>query len=156
MSSRIGLLAAFMVAGVGACGHGQPYRTSGPESAGGVQLAVTGERCSVSADPENPSAGATRLNVATDLQVANQSDNPVLLARDHFKLSAQRGSETVTTKPLEAGLITILPGETTFLTLSFEERGDLDCRHELSLDPADAIQVGGAAVRFRPIRFTPR
>jgi hypothetical protein len=157
MTSSVRFLAMGVLVATGACGYNQPYRTSGPVLAQeGVELAVAGERCAVNRSAEQfPTVvDDDRLDLAVDLRLKNQSENPVLVVRDRFQLTERQGISTSTIKPLGAGVVTVLPGETTLVPLEFQQRGQLDCHHELALDPVDAVQMGGKKVALAPIRFT--
>lgn len=157
MTSPIRFLATGSLVALGACSYSQSYRTSGPVIAKeGVELAVAGERCTVnrSAEQYPTSVDDDRLDLAVDLQLTNESENPVLVARDRFQLTERQGESTTPLKPLGAGTVTVLPGQTTLLPLEFQQDGQLDCHHELALDPGDAVQMGGKKIALAPIRFT--
>jgi hypothetical protein len=157
MTSSVRFFAMGVLAATAGCGYSQPYRTSGPVMAKeGVQLAVAGERCTVNRSAEQfPTvADDDKLDLAVDLQLKNESKNPVLVVRDRFQLTERQGTDTTTVKPLGAGVVTVLPGETTLVPLEFQQRGQLDCHHELALDPGDAVQMSGKKVALSPIRFT--
>lgn len=143
--------------GGAACGYSQPYRTSGPVLANeGVEVSVAGERCTVNRTAEMfpTTVRDDQLDLSVDLQLKNESDNPVLLAPDRLQMSEKRGGADVTMRPLQSGIVTVLPGETRHVPLEFQQRGDLDCHHELSLDPSSAVQMGGRKVALQPIHFT--
>lgn len=156
-SAKKMLMAAALTTASAACSHGQPYQISGPVLAKeGVQMAVVGEQCTVnrSAEQYPTSANDDRLDLTVKVQLSNPTDAPVLLARDRFRLSEQKGAENVPLKPTSAGVVTVLPGETSVVPLSFERSGEADCRRDLWLEPGSAVELHGRSVAFAPIRFT--
>jgi hypothetical protein len=157
MTSRLTWLALCTLAAVGACGHSEPYRTTGPVMASeGVEMSVAGERCTVNRSGEQfPTvANQDKLQLAVKVQLKNESDLPVLLVRDRFQLTQEQHPTPVTMRPLQSGIVTVLPGETKSVPLAFEQRGSLDCHHDLFLDPTDGVQMGGRKIALAPIRFT--
>lgn len=166
MTSRwIVVVLGTLSAGI-ACGHGPAYRTTGPVIASeGVELSVADQRCTVyradekafeekaSAKTSTP-AKQDELQLAMMVQLKNESELPVLLARDRFQLIQEQPANAVTLKSLVSGIVTVLPGETKSVPLAFEHRGSVDCYHDLSLDPANAVQMGGRKIALAPIRFT--
>jgi hypothetical protein len=57
-------------------------------------------------------------------------------------------------RPRGVGLISFQPGETKVVSLYFEKSGELDCHHEMELEPQGAVAIDGKQViKFEPIRF---
>ena len=151
------LFLSAVVACAASCGYVAPYTSSGPSlSKEGVQIAIAGERCFVnrSAEPFLTTVGDDRLNLDVRLQVKNDTDHVAVLSEERVLLSEIVRGERTAMRPREADAISLQPGETKVVSLYFEQSGDLDCHHQMALEPQDAVAIDGKqVVSFEPIRF---
>ena len=158
MKSHASSKVAIVVLGFAAsCGYAAPYTSSGPSvSKEGVQIAITGERCFVNRGAEQfpTTVDDDRLNLDLRLQVRNDTDHVAILSEDHVLLSEIVRGERTAMRPREAVAVPLQPGGTKVVSLYFEQSGDLDCHHQMALEPQDAVAIDGKqVVNFEPIRF---
>jgi hypothetical protein len=158
MKSHASSKVAIVVLGfVASCGYAAPYTSSGPSlSKEGVQISIAGERCFVnrSAEPFLTTVGDDRLNLDLRLQVKNNTDHAAVLSEDRVLLSEIVRGQRTAIRPRETDVISLQPGETKVVSLYFEQSGELDCHHEMALEPQGAVEIDGKhVVKFESIRF---
>jgi hypothetical protein len=153
-SSKVAIVVLGLVA---SCGYAAPYTSSGPSlSKEGVQISIAGERCFVNRSAEQfpTTVDDDRLNIDLRLQVKNDTDHVAFLSEGRVLLSEIVRGERTAMRPREANAISLQPGETKVVSLHFEQSGDLDCHHEMALEPQGAVETDGKQdFKFEPIRF---
>jgi hypothetical protein len=148
--------AALLLALAPACWMRPPVQNSGPAiSREGVQLAVTGQQCTQTVEPDQ--YGNDLVEEIVEVEIRNATHTPLTVHRDLFHLVAPDGTALTTQTWRAFDPLTVEGGQTRTFELRFMTRGSLACGREMTLDanagvrwPDRLIDVGG--VRFVPSR----
>jgi hypothetical protein len=156
-SHAISKLAVVVLGFAASCAYAVPYRSSGPSlSKEGVQIAIAGERCFVNRSGEEfpTTVDDDRLNLDLRLQVKNDTNHVAVLSEDRVLVSELVRGQRTAMRPREADALSLQPGETKVVSLYFEQAGELDCHHEMALEPQGAVAIDGKeVVKLEPIHF---
>jgi hypothetical protein len=127
-----------------------PAKSSGPSESDGVQMAIVGQYCEDSAEPDD-FAGSEAVQLRMKIAVANRSKENVGFDPDRVRVIAP---DRVTPSPVAAdAALVVAPGETKVAVVRFLTRGSLKCKEEMRLDPSDSLVAGARRVPLRPIAF---
>jgi hypothetical protein len=141
---------------LGGCAFHPPARNAGPAiSAEGVQLAVTGQRC---VESEEPDRRDNNLAEATlQIMVKNATAAPLTVHRDEFRLvtAAPRRAYLKTMTWGAADPLTVAGGATQTFELRFMNRGSLRCASDLLLTPDAGLAVADRPLKLAAIAFRP-
>jgi hypothetical protein len=150
-----GLVLGLSLVGVGGCGLRPPVQNSGPAvSREGVQLAVTGQDCSETIEPDQP--GNDLVQAILEVQVRNATPAPLTVRRDAFRLLAPDGRALPATPFSDASPVEVRGGEAQVFQLRFMTRGGLACAREMTLDAADGVVASGRPLAIGAVTITPR
>jgi hypothetical protein len=155
MKKQISLSLAAAVASLAVgCGYSAPYQTSGPSlSSQGVQVGITGVGCYVNRSAFMTLKGldADRLGLDLKLRVRNDSQQVATLSEGRMRLADPAAPAAQAVSPDKAKVVSILPGETKDLPLSFTTEKVLDCHHGFELMLADSVHLGASTIALNPI-----
>jgi hypothetical protein len=138
------------------CALRPPVQNSGPAvSQEGVRLAVTGQTCGESEEPERH--GENLAQATVEVQVRNDGATPLTVHPDAFRLvTAQPGRVYLKTMTRAASdPLTIAGGATLTFQLRFMNRGSLRCASPLTLDAGAAVTAGDRPVKVGAVSFQP-
>lgn len=138
------------------CGHTPLHRTTGPSiSKEGIRIELKSDRCYLTRSTEKfpPDAEPNELNLALDVRVANGTAHTATLEPERIQVAGVVRGKQIELQPSTTTPVTLEPGETKVVPLTYSYSGRLDCRNELLLDPSDAVVIGGNPVSLAPIRF---
>lgn len=131
-----------------------PLQNAGPAtSREGIELAVTGQSCSQTKEPDW--YGDDLVETTVQVQVKNVTPEPLTVHRDGFRLITPDGYalRTVTWKAIEP--LTVAGGETRAFPLRFMTRGSLQCAQEMRIDAGAGVTAGEKPVKLGPVEFVP-
>jgi hypothetical protein len=129
-----------------------PARSSGPSQWDGVQMAIVGQYCEDSDDPDWEGFEAVQLRMK--VSVTNRSSDQLAFDPDRLRLVAP---DTVKPGPVAADApLVVAPGETKVAAVRFMNRGSLKCKEEMKLDPSDSLLAGTKPIPLPPIAFVAR
>ena len=151
--SKLSLAAAVVSLAVG-CGYSAPYQTSGPSlSSQGVQVGITGVGCYVNRSAFMTLKGldADRLGLDLKLRVRNDSQQVATLSEGRMRLADPAAPSAQAITPNKAEVVSILPGETKDVPVSFTTEKVLSCHHGFELVLADSVQLGASTIAINPI-----
>jgi len=151
--SRLSLAAVIGLLTTG-CGYSAPYMTSGPSlSNQGVEVAIAGVSCYVnrSADMYLQGVDPDRLGLDVKLQVQNNSGQVAQISEGRVRLADPASPATQALTPDKFQVVSVLPGETKELPLSFTTSDVLSCHHGFELILADSVEVGASPIALSPI-----
>jgi hypothetical protein len=151
-----GLIAGLALAAGGlvpACALKPPVENSGALAKDGVQVAVVGQRCTETVEPEWP--GANLVETVVELQVHNGGPAPVTVHRDQLKLRGLDGRKVPSGGWCAADPISVDAGQTKTFAVRFMTRGGMSCTKPMVLDADAGITVGAAPVQIGAVTFLP-
>jgi hypothetical protein len=142
----------FILAGVGACATMKPPATnSGPAlSATGVEVAVLRQLCAET----QFGTMSNWIDETVELQVRNESPEPVIVRRDRFRLIAPDGG-AFSSGAASPDPLTLAKGAAQTFELTFSSRGALACTKAMRLDAGAAITARESPIALRPVSFVP-
>ena len=134
------------------CGLRPPVQNSGvvttPE---GVQVAVLGQSCSQTVEPELP--GNDLVEMTVQIEVRNGTSQALGLHRDGFRLTGADGRSIPTSTWFASKPISIAPHQVETFELRFMSHGGLSCSKEMTLESPSAIVRGTEIAKIGAIRF---
>ena len=136
------------------CGYSAPYQTSGPSlSSQGVQVGIAGVGCYVNRSAFMTLKGLDqdRLGLDLKLQVKNDTRQIATLSKGRMRLVDPAAPAAQAVTPDKADVVSIPPGETKDLRVSFTTEKVLDCHHGFELVLADSVQLGDSTITLNPI-----
>jgi hypothetical protein len=151
-----GLVPALAIAAGGlapACALKPPIQNSGALAKDGVQVAVVGQRCSETVEPEWPAANL--VETVVELQVQNSGAGAVTVHRDQLRLRGVDGREVPAGDWCAADPLAVESGQTKTFTVRFMTRGGLSCTQPMSLDADAGFTMGAAPVQVGAVTFVP-
>ncbi len=151
--NKLSLAAAVFSLALG-CGYSAPYQTSGPSlSSQGVQVGITGVGCYVNRSAFMTLKGldADRLGLDLKLRVRNDSQQVATLSEGRMRLADPAAPSAQAITPNKAEVVSILPGETKDVPVSFTTEKVLSCHHGFELVLADSVQIGASTIAINPI-----
>ena len=147
-------LASAVVSMAAGCGYSTPYQTSGPSlSSQGVQVGIAGVGCYVNRSAFMTLKGldADRLGLDLKLRVKNDTGQIATLSEERMRLLDPAAPADQALTPDKAKVVSILPGETKTLPVSFTTEKVLSCHHGFELVLADSVQLGASPLVLNPI-----
>lgn len=129
-----------------------PARSSGPSRWDGVQMAIVGQYCDDSQEPDDRGSPVVQLRMR--ISVTNRGNDRLAFDPDRLRLvvpDKMKPSPVAADSPLE-----VAPGETKVAAVRFMTRGSLSCKEELELDASDSLLAGTKPVPMPPIAFIAR
>jgi len=119
----------------------------------GVKVALVGETCTQSREPDWK--GANLIEVQLALAVTNPTSAPLMVHRDQFRLVAPDGTAVQTITYGAADPLSVAPGEQSF-ELRFMTRGGLRCNTPMDLETRGGVLAGDHPVTLASVRFIPQ
>jgi hypothetical protein len=156
-ASRIAFFAAVALPALaGGCATmGPPAQAAAPAvSPEGVKVALLGQSCTQSAEPDWK--GAQLVEVHVSVAVSNPTQAPLVIHRDQFRLVAPDGSAVKTITYGAADPVSVAPGEQPSFELRFMTRGGLRCTTPMELDTRGGVLAGDRPVTLAALHFLPR
>ena len=156
-ASSIAFIAAVSLPAVaGGCATmGPPAQAAAPAaSPEGVTVALLGQSCVQSFEPEWKGAQLVEVHVAVG--VSNASAAPLLIRRDQFRLVAPDGTAVKTITYGAAEPVSVPPGQEPSFELRFMARGGLRCTTPMQLETRDGVLAGDRPVTLASLRFLPQ
>jgi len=148
-----GIWLIWMTATIGCAGIHPPIQSSGPVvSREGVRLAVTGQSCVQTKDPDQP--GTDLFDATVAIQIRNPTPDPVTVHREGFVLVTSDGGALRTQTWNSVEPLSVRAGETYTLKLRFAARGP-SCYKEMQLEPASALELPQGPLKLDAVRFVP-
>lgn len=147
-------LASAIVSMATGCGYSAPYQTSGPSlSSQGVQVGIAGVGCYVNRSAFMTLKGLDqdRLGLDLKLQVRNDSRQVATLSEGQMRLVDPAAPAAPAVPPDKAEVVSIPPGETKTVPVSFTTEKVLSCHHGFELVLADSVQLGASMIALNPI-----
>ncbi len=155
MKSLIKLsLASAVVSMATGCGYSAPYQTSGPSlSSQGVQVGIAGVGCYVNRSAFMTLKGldADRLGLDLKLQVRNDTRQIATLSEGRMRLVDPAAPAAQAVTPDKAKVVSILPGETKTLPVSFTTEKVLRLPSRLRTGAGRSVQLGASTIALNPI-----
>jgi len=133
--------AAFLIS---ACATTAPHREAGPPlSVQGLQVGIADVRCSLDEGDHliellDQAKGVFDLK----LQIKNDSGRVARFSERRIRLVDFSAPAARPLTPDDAQVVSVFPGETKELPVTFTTSDSLDCRHGFNLVLADAVQLG--------------
>lgn len=136
-----------------ACALKPPVENSGTASKNGVQVAVIGQRCTETVEPEWP--GANLVQAIVELQVANTGSAPLTVHPDRLDLRGTDGRKVPTAGWGAGDTLSVDAGQSRVVKVRFMTRGGLSCTKPMQLDADSGITMGTAPVKVGSVTFVP-
>jgi hypothetical protein len=131
-----------------------PDKNSGPaRSREGVELAVSGQSCTQSQEPDFH--GEDLVEEVVEVQVRNATPAPLTVQRDALRLVSPDGLALKTITWRAGDPLALGAGETRAFELRFMNRGSLGCSRRMTLDPDSSVKMNGQTVALDAISFVP-
>jgi hypothetical protein len=132
--------------------YAPPARSSGPSAGDGVELAIVGQYCEQSVDPDWGDNQVVQIRMR--IGVTNTGREGVEFHPENLRMVAPDG---VSPAPVAADdWLVVAPGETKVFALRFMNRGSLKCKEWMQLDPTRGLRAGARAIQLPPISFLAR
>jgi hypothetical protein len=148
--------AAILPALAGGCATlGAPAQPAAPAvSPDGVKVALLGQTCSQSSEPDWK--GANLVEVHVSVGVTNPTAASLVIHRDQFRLVAPDGTAVKTISVGAADPLSVEPGQQPSFELRFMTRGGLRCTTPMELETRGGVLAGDHPVTLASLRFVPR
>lgn len=133
--------AAFLIS---ACATTAPHREAGPPlSVQGLQVGIADVRCSLDEGDHliellDQAKGVFDLK----LQIKNDSGRVARFSERRIRLVDSSAPAASPLTPDDAQVVSVFPGETKEIPVTFTTGDNLDCRHGFNLELADVVQLG--------------
>jgi hypothetical protein len=136
-----------------ACAMTPPAQNAGSLASDGVQVAVTGQRCTETVEPDWP--GANLVQTTVEFQIRNTNPNPVTVNREHLYLRGTDGRPVPSRGWDARDEVLVGSGESKTFNLQFMTRGGISCTKPMQLDAASGITVGAMPLKIGAVTFVP-
>ncbi len=136
-----------------ACALAPPVRSSGALAKRGVRVAVVGQRCAETVEPEWPEASLVEERVA--VEVRNDDAAPVTVRREDLRLLGPDGRQVPGGGWSAHEPVSIAPGQSETFDVVFMTRGGLSCTQPMRLDADSGVTLGSAPIPVGVVTFTP-
>jgi hypothetical protein len=136
-----------------ACALKPPVENSGSVSKDGVQVAVIGQRCTETVEPEWP--GANLVQAVVEVQVANSGSAPLTVHPDQLRLRGTDGRKVPTNGWGAHEALSVDAGQSRTMKVEFMTRGGLSCTKPMQLDADAGITMGATPVKVGAVTFVP-
>ena len=146
-------LAVGLFAFLPACALKPPVENSGTVSKDGVQLAVIGQRCTETVEPEWP--GANLVQTIVEVQFANAGSAPLTIHPDRFHLRGTDGRKVPAGGWRAREPLSVDAGQSKKVKVEFMTRGGLSCTKPMELDADSGVTVGATPVKVGSVTFVP-
>ncbi|MGA7742704.1 MAG: hypothetical protein WCE40_12775 [Polyangia bacterium] len=126
------------------CASSTPYRPSGPPlSVQGLQIGIADVRCSLDeGDHLIELADQPKGVFDLKLEIKNDSARVARFSERRIRLVDFSAPAARPLTPDDAQVVSVFPGETKELPVTFTTADSLDCRHGFNLVLVDAVQLG--------------
>ena len=146
---------ATVVASGGCVGLQPPIQNSGAvTTTDGIQVAVLGQRCSKTVEPDFP--GANLVEMTVQIEVRNMTAEALSVRRDGFRIIAPDGASIPTSTWSADVPLSLAPRGVREFELRFMSRGGLRCSKEMTLAAPSALMRGTEIARIGTIKFVAR
>lgn len=139
-----------------ACALHPPVQNGGAAIAAaqpGVQVAVVGQSCDQTVEPDFP--GADLVETTVEIQVRNAGAMPLTIHREAFDLRAPDGEAIPTSTWCASDPLSVGAGQSRTFRLRFMSRGGLSCTRPMQLESAAAITAGATRIGIGAVTFVP-
>ena len=130
-----------------------PIQSGAAAAKNGIQVAVIGQSCSETVEPDLP--GVDLVESTVELQVLNGTSAPIVVHRDRFRLGAPDGGAIGTSTWFARAPRPVDPGQARTFSLRFMSRGQLSCSTGMVLELRSAVEQGGEGVKLDAIKLPP-
>ena len=153
LASAVGIPLAALASGCATMGP--PAQAAAPAvSPEGVKVALLGQTCTQSTEPDWKGANLVEVHVAVG--IANPTGAPLVVHRDQFRLVGPDGTAVKTISVGAADPVSVAPGQEPSFELRFMTRGGVRCTTPMELETRGGVLAGDHPVTLASLRFLPR